>query len=105
MLLFAAQFNGQEREHAFVSCPPGVEWPEVMPRAQDAQPLPVDDDPSEVDWLEIEDESEQANRLAGKKPVVASTKKRGQTSLGTSASEKPKDIIDLKEAEDPASKW
>jgi hypothetical protein len=31
-------------------------------------------------------------------------KKRGQTSLGTSASEKPKDIIDLKEAKDPASK-
>jgi hypothetical protein len=31
-------------------------------------------------------------------------KKRGQTSLGTSASEKPKDIIDLKEAEDLASK-
>jgi hypothetical protein len=43
---------------AFVSCPPGVEWPEVVPRVQDAQPLPVDDDPSEVDWLEIEDESE-----------------------------------------------
>jgi hypothetical protein len=32
-----------------------------MPRAHDAQPLPMDDDPSEVDWLEIEDESEQAN--------------------------------------------
>jgi hypothetical protein len=31
-------------------------------------------------------------------------KKRGQTSIGTSASEKPKEIIDLKEAEDPASK-
>jgi hypothetical protein len=31
-------------------------------------------------------------------------KKRAQTSLGTSASEKPKDIIDLKEAEDLASK-
>jgi hypothetical protein len=64
----------------------------------------VDDDPSKVDWLEIEDESEQASRLAGKKPMAALTKKRGQTSLGTSASEKPKEIIDLKEAEDPASK-
>jgi hypothetical protein len=30
-------------------------------------------------------------------------KKRGQTTLGTSASEKPKEITDLKEAEDPAS--
>jgi hypothetical protein len=37
--------------------------------------------------------------------VAAPAKERGQTSLGTSASEKPKDIIDLKEAEDPASKW
>jgi hypothetical protein len=64
----------------------------------------VDDDPSEVDWLEIEDESKQASRLAGKKPVAAPTNKRGQTSLGTSVSKKPKDIIDLKEAEDPASK-
>jgi hypothetical protein len=64
----------------------------------------VDDDPSEVDWLEIEDESEQANRLAGKKPVTAPTKKTGHTSLGTSASEKPKEIINLKEAEDPTSK-
>jgi hypothetical protein len=36
--------------------------------------------------------------------VAAPTKKRGQTSLGTSASEKPKEIIDLKEAEDLASK-
>jgi hypothetical protein len=81
-----------------------MEWPEVMPRAHDAQPLPVDDDPSEVDWLEIEDEFEQASRLAGKKPMAAPTKKRGQTSLGTSASEKPKEIIDLKEAKDPASK-
>jgi hypothetical protein len=36
--------------------------------------------------------------------VAAPTKKRGQTSLGTSTSEKPKEIIDLKEAEDPASK-
>jgi hypothetical protein len=36
--------------------------------------------------------------------VAAPTKKRAQTSLGTSASEKPKEIIDLKEAEDPASK-
>jgi hypothetical protein len=76
-----------------------MEWPEVMPRAYDAQPLPVDDDPSEVNWLEIEDESEQASRLAGKKLVVAPTKKRGQTSHGTSANENPKEIIDLKEAE------
>jgi hypothetical protein len=75
-----------------------------MPWAQDAQLLPVDHDQSKVDWLEIEDESEQASRLAGKKPVAAPTKKRGQTSLGTSVSEKPKEIIDLKEAEDPASK-
>jgi hypothetical protein len=60
-----------------VSCPLGVEWPEVVPRAHDAQPPPVDDDPCEVDWLAIEDESEQANRLAGKKPIVAPTKKRG----------------------------
>jgi hypothetical protein len=44
----------------------------------------VDDDPSEVDWLAIEDKSEQASRLAGKKPIVAPTKKRGQTSQGTS---------------------
>jgi hypothetical protein len=36
--------------------------------------------------------------------VAAPTKKRGQTSLGTSASEKSKEIIDLKEEEDPASK-
>jgi hypothetical protein len=90
MLLFVAQFNGQERAQTFISCPPGVEWPEVVPRAQDAQSLPVDDDQSEVDWLEIEDESEQASRLAGKKPVAAPTKKRGQTSLGTSAGEKAK---------------
>jgi hypothetical protein len=61
MLLFVAQFNGQERAQAFVSFPPGMEWPEVVPRAQDAQPLPVDDDQSKVDWLEIEDESKQAN--------------------------------------------
>jgi hypothetical protein len=104
MLLFVAQFDGQERAHAFVSCPPGMEWPEVVPWAHDAQQLPVADDPSKVDWLEIEDESEQANQLAGKKPVAVPTKKRGQTSLGTSASEKPKEIIDLKEAEDPTSK-
>jgi hypothetical protein len=104
ILLSVAQFNGQERAQAFVSCPPGVEWPEVVPRAHDAQPLPVDVDPSEVDWLEIEDESEQASRLAGKKPVVAPTKKRGQTPQGTSANENPKEVIDLKEAEDPASK-
>jgi hypothetical protein len=81
-----------------------MEWPKVVPRAQDAQPLPVDNDPSKVDWLEIEDESEQATRLAGKKLVAAPMKKRGQTSLGTSASENPKEIIDLKEAEDLASK-
>jgi hypothetical protein len=37
----------------------------------------VDDDPSKVDWLAIEDESEQASRLAGKKPIVVLTKKRG----------------------------
>jgi hypothetical protein len=61
MLQIASQFNGQERAQAFVSCPLGMEWPEVVPRAQDAQPLPMDDDPSEVDWLEIEDESEQAS--------------------------------------------
>jgi hypothetical protein len=36
MLLSVAQFNGQERAQAFVSFPPGVEWPEVMPRAHDA---------------------------------------------------------------------
>jgi hypothetical protein len=60
----------------------------------------MDDDPSEVDWLEIEDDLEQASRLAGKKPVVAPTKKRGQTST----SEKPREAIDPKEAEDPASK-
>jgi hypothetical protein len=75
-----------------------------MPRAQDAQSLPVDDDPSKVDWLKIDDKSEQANRLAGKKPVATQMKKKGQTSLGTSASEKPKEIIDLKEVEDPVSK-
>jgi hypothetical protein len=64
----------------------------------------VDDDPCEVDWLAIEDESEQANRLAGKKPIVAPTKKRGQTSQGTSSNESPEGVIDLKEAEDPANK-
>jgi hypothetical protein len=37
----------------------------------------MDDDPSKVDWLKIEDESEQANRLVGKKPVAAPMKKRG----------------------------
>jgi hypothetical protein len=36
--------------------------------------------------------------------VAAPTKKRGQTSLETSASEKPKNIIDQKKAEDLASK-
>jgi hypothetical protein len=60
----------------------------------------VDDDPSEVDWLEIEDDSEQSSRLAGKKPVAAPMNKRGQTS----ASKKPREAIDPKEAEDPASK-
>jgi hypothetical protein len=104
MLLFVAQFNGQERAQAFASFPLGVEWPEVMPRAHDVQLLPVDDDPSEVNWLEMEDETEQASRLADKKLVVAPTKKRGQTSHGTSANENPKEIIDLKEAEDPTSK-
>jgi hypothetical protein len=64
----------------------------------------MDDDPSEVDWLKIEDESEQASRLAGKKLLAAPMKKRGQTTLGTSASEKPREVIDPKEAEDPASK-
>jgi hypothetical protein len=81
-----------------------MEWPEVMLRVHDAQPLPMDDDPSEVDWLAIEDESEQASRLAGKKPIVGPTKKRGQTSQGTSSDESPEGVIDLKEAEDPASK-
>jgi hypothetical protein len=81
-----------------------MEWPEVMPRAHDAQPLPVDDDPLKVDWLAIEDESEQASRLACKKLVVAPTKKRGQTSQGASSDENPEGLIDLKEAEDPASK-
>jgi hypothetical protein len=57
-----------------------MEWPEVVPQAHDAQPPPVDDDPSKVDWLAIEDESEQASQLAGKKPIVAPMKKRGQTS-------------------------
>jgi hypothetical protein len=64
----------------------------------------MDDDPSEVDWLAIEDESEQASRLAGKKPIVAPTKKRCQTSQGTSLDENPEGVIDLKEVEDPASK-
>jgi hypothetical protein len=76
-LLSVAQFDGQERAQTFVSCPPGVEWPKVVPWAHDAQPPPVDDDPSKVDWLAIEDESEQASRLAGKKPIVVLTKKRG----------------------------
>jgi hypothetical protein len=64
----------------------------------------VDDDPFEVDWLAIEDESEQASRLADKKPIVALTKKRGQTSQGTFADENPEGVVDLKEAKDPASK-
>jgi hypothetical protein len=62
--------------------------------------LPADDDPSKVDWLASEDESEQAIRLTGKKPVVAPTKKRGQTSQGASSDENPKGVSDLKEAED-----
>jgi hypothetical protein len=49
-----------------------------MPWAHDAQLSPVDDDPSKVDWLAIEDESEQASRLAGKKPIVAPMKKRAR---------------------------
>jgi hypothetical protein len=64
----------------------------------------MDDDPSEVDWLAIKDELEQANRLASKKPIVAPMKKRGQTSQGTSLDESPEGVIDLKEAEDPANK-
>jgi hypothetical protein len=75
-----------------------------MPWAHDAQPLPVDDDPSKVDWLTIEDESEQASQLAGKKLVAAPMKKRGQTSQGASSDENPKGVLDLKEAEDLASK-
>jgi hypothetical protein len=72
--------------------------------AQDAPSLPVDDDPSRVDWLAIEDESEQVSRLASKKPVVALTKKRGQTSQGASLDENPEGVINLKEVEDLASK-
>jgi hypothetical protein len=49
----------------------------------------MDDDPSEVNWLAIEHESEQASQLAGKKPVVALTKKRGQTTQGASSDENP----------------
>jgi hypothetical protein len=37
----------------------------------------VDDDPFEVDWLAIEDESEQASRLASKKPIVAPNEEKG----------------------------
>jgi hypothetical protein len=81
-----------------------MEWLEVVLWAHDAEPPPVNDDPSEVDWLEIEDESEQANRLVGKKPIVAPMKKRGQTSQGASSDESPEGVIDLKESEDPASK-
>jgi hypothetical protein len=93
VLLSVAQFNGQERAQAFISSPPGVEWSEVMPWAH-AQLLLVDDDPSKVDWLAIEDESEQASRLAGKKPIVALTKKRSQTSQGTFSDENPEGVID-----------
>jgi hypothetical protein len=64
----------------------------------------VDDDPSKVDWLAIKDESEQASQLAGKKPVVAPTKKRGQTSQGAYSDENPEGVSDLKEAEDLGSK-
>jgi hypothetical protein len=77
VLLSVAQFDGQERVQTFVSCPLGVEWPEVVPWAHDAQPPPVDDDPSEVDWLAIEDESKQAKRHAGKKPIVAPNEEKG----------------------------
>jgi hypothetical protein len=54
--------------------------------------------------LAIEDESEQASRLAGKKLVVAPMKKRGQTSQGASSNENPEGVSDLKEADDPGSK-
>jgi hypothetical protein len=64
----------------------------------------MDDDPSEVDWLAIEDELEQASRLAGRKPVVAPMKKRGQTSQGASSDENPEGVSDLKEVEDLGSK-
>jgi hypothetical protein len=64
----------------------------------------MDDDPSEVDWLAIEDESEQVSRLAGKKPVVAPMKKRGQTSQGASLDENTEGVSDLKEVEDPRGK-
>jgi hypothetical protein len=64
----------------------------------------MDGNPFEVDWLAIEDESEQASRLTGKKPVVAPTKKRGQTSQGAYSDENPEGVSDLKEAEDPGSK-
>jgi hypothetical protein len=83
VLLFVAQFNGQERAQAFISFPPSVEWLEVMPRAHDAQPLPVDNDPFEVDWLAINDESEQASRLAGKKLVVAPNEEKGPDLTGS----------------------
>jgi hypothetical protein len=52
----------------------------------------------------IDDESKQASRLTSKKPIVAPTKKRGQTSQGTSSDESPEGVSDLKEAEDPAGK-
>jgi hypothetical protein len=77
VLLSVVQFNGQERVQAFISCPLGVEWSEVVPWAHDAQPLPVDDDPSEVDWLAIEDESEQASRLVGKKTNCCPNEEKG----------------------------
>jgi hypothetical protein len=42
----------------------------------------MDDDSSEVDWLAIEDESEQASRLAGKKPIVAPNEEKGPDLIG-----------------------
>jgi hypothetical protein len=65
----------------------------------------VDDDPSEVDWLAFEDESEQASQPTAKKPAASTPmKKRGQTSQGSSAVERPEGVIDLEKAEDPANK-
>jgi hypothetical protein len=42
--------------------------------------------------------------LHARNQLLPPTKKRGQTSQGTSSDESPEGIIDLKEAEDPASK-
>jgi hypothetical protein len=89
----------------FVSYPLGVDWPEVVPRAHDAQLPPTDNDPSEVDWLAFEDESEQASRLAAKNPAASSPmKKRVQTSQGTSTAESPEGVIDLEKAKDLGNK-